>query len=352
MKAAVKTADGDFKVEDVEKPKVTRADFVLAKVRVAGICGTDLRHWKVPVAKLSGRVVGHELAGEVVEVGSAVKNVQVGDRVVIETVLGDDTCEWCRVQEYNLCPALYEVRRKTVARAFAEYVVGPSKKFYKLPDSISFEEAALLDSAAVGLHACHVSGLKIDDKVVVIGCGPIGLTLLELVIASGAKALVTDVVDFPLKIAKELGADQAVNTRKDDGYRRVMEFTDGRGVDVCFECAGGQSMPVTLPEATRYTRIGGKVCLVGGFGPDTPPIKLDWERIQKAEIQLIPSASYAFWGVYSEMAMCIDLMAAKKLDVKRMITHRFPLEKINEAFEVTSDKENNNTVFTVIQIGD
>src|SRR4051812_46488208 len=110
MTAALKTAKGDFTISEVDVPALQHPDWVLARVRVAGICGTDLRHWKEEDPHLECKIMGHELAGEVVKVGSGVTHVKPGDRVVIETVLGDDTCDWCRVQQYNLCPHLYDVR--------------------------------------------------------------------------------------------------------------------------------------------------------------------------------------------------------------------------------------------------
>jgi L-iditol 2-dehydrogenase len=153
--------------------------------------------------------MGHELSGEVVEVGPAVKNVKPGDRVVIETLLGDETCEWCNIQRYNICPNLYPVRMKTISQAFAQYVAGPSKKFYKLSENISFEEATLLDTFSVCMHAIQFSGIKINDKVVVIGAGCIGLGQLQLAKACGADVLITDKVDSALKVAKDLGADES-----------------------------------------------------------------------------------------------------------------------------------------------
>ncbi|GAB4460206.1 MAG: galactitol-1-phosphate 5-dehydrogenase [Armatimonadaceae bacterium] len=350
MKAAVKTAEGDFEVKDVQTPPLEGSDWVRARVRVAGICGTDLRHWKVEDPELEGKIMGHELAGEVVEVGDAVSHLQKGDRVVIETVLGDDTCVWCNVQQYNLCPNLYPVRMETISRAFAEYVSGPGKKFYKLPDHISYEEAALLDSFSVSLHAIHLSGLKINDRVAVIGAGPIGLGQLQLAKINGASVLVTDVVDSALELAKELGADVTVNSETEDAYQKVMEFTANRGVDIAFECAGGKSMPTTLRQATEYARIGGKVVIVGGFDEDPIAIELDWQHIQKSEIQLLPSASYSYWGIYPEMQMCLDLLADGKLNAKKLITHRFSLDNINEAFATADDKEMNDTTFVALEI--
>jgi L-iditol 2-dehydrogenase len=348
MKAAVKTAKGDFEVKEVETPKIPHPDWVLMRVRVAGICGTDLRHWKVPEPELEGKIMGHELAGEVEEVGKNISSLKPGDRVVLETVLGDDTCEWCNAQQYNLCPHLYDVRMENVSRAFAEYVIGPAKKFYKLPGHISYEEAALLDTFSVSLHAIQVTGLKINDKVAVIGAGPIGLAELELAKVFGADVLITDVLDGPLEVAKKLGAAVTVNTKTQDGREQAMQFTNQRGVDIAYECAGGKAMPTTFPQAASFTRTGGKVALVGGFDAEPPDVKLDWQHIQKGEIQIIPSASYSYWGIYPEMQICLDLLAVGKLDAKSLITHSFPLDDINKAFETAEAKEETNAIFVAL----
>lgn len=350
MKVALKTGDGKFEVTEVPKPKLPARDWVLVRVRVAGICGTDLRHWKVPDKKLAGTIMGHELAGEVVEVGQDVEKVRPGDRVVIETVLGDDRCDWCRVQQYNICPHLYEVRTKSVSRAYAEYVVGPAKKFYKLPDHVSFEEAALIDIFSVSLHALHLGGVGINDKVAVLGAGPIGLGLLMLAKASSADVIITDVVDQSLKLAKKLGADVVVNSEREDALAKVMAFTNGRGVDVAMESAGGESMPVTLSQATQLARRGGKVVIVGGFDAGKTSIALEWQRIQMSEIQIIPSASFSFWHLDPEEKMCLDLLAAGKLNAKKLITHRFTLDEINKAFETAQDKEKTGAVFVALSI--
>ncbi len=136
MKAARKTADGRFEIAAIDEPRLAAADWVKARVRMAGICGTDLRHWEKAEEELHCCIMGHELAGEVVEVGPAVSRVAVGDRVLIESVLGCGHCAWCRVQQYNRCPDLYPTRRASVSRAYAEYVVGPQHKFHRLPDRV------------------------------------------------------------------------------------------------------------------------------------------------------------------------------------------------------------------------
>ena len=350
MKAALKTADGRFEVTDVDRPILPASDFVLARVKVAGICGTDLRHWNKAEPDLECHIVGHELAGEVVEVGDGVVNLKPGDRVVIETVMGDGICPFCNVQRYNICEHLYDVRSQYVSRAYGEFIAGPEKKFYKLPDHVSFEEAALIDTFSVCLHAHHLGEVGVNQKIVVIGAGPIGLGQLQLAKISGADVLIADLVDSALDLAKELGADVMVNCDREDLVARVMEWTGGLGADICFECAGGESMPQTLPLATRVVRRGGKVVLVGGFDPGEVSIPLEWQRIQMSEIRIIPSASFAFHDIYPEQGMVLDLLASGKLDAKKLITHRFPLDRINEAFETADAKQDTGAVFVAIQV--
>lgn len=350
MKAALKTAEGTFVVTEVERPILPASNFVLARVRVAGICGTDLRHWKKHEPELECHIMGHELAGEVVEVGEGVTNVKPGDRVVIETVMGDGVCDYCRIQRYNICEHLYDVRTQYVSRAYGEYVAGPAEKFYKLPDHVSFEEASLIDTFSVCLHAQHLSGLGINDTVAVIGAGPIGLGQMMLAKASGADVIICDVVESALELARELGADAVVNSATEDVVERVKAFTGGRGADIVFECAGGESMPQTLPQATRMVRRAGKVVIVGGFDAGETAIPLEWQRIQMSEIQLIPSASFAMHQIYREQGMVLDLIAKGRIDVKKLITHRFPLDRINEAFDTADRKQETGAIFVAITL--
>lgn len=350
MKAALKTADGTFEISEVDIPKATDPDWVLARVKVAGICGTDLRHWKKAEPELVHKIMGHELAGEVVSVGENVRNLKPGDRVVIETLLGDETCDWCNIQQYNLCPHLYPIRMETLSRAFAGYIAGPSNKFYKLPDNVSYEEAALLDTFSVSLHAQKLSGLHINDKVVILGAGCIGLAQLQLAKASGADVAIIDIVEPGLEAAKDLGADLVINSSKEDITGKIQEFTSYRGADIVFECAGGSSMPETLPQAASVVRRGGKLVIVGGFDPGDTTLSLPWQAIQMGEIQLIPSASYSYWDIYPEMAICLELLSKGKINAQKMITHTFTLDQINEGFETAQDKENTHAIFVALTI--
>jgi len=352
MRAAVKTAEGTFRVEEVEEPQIPTSSFVKVRVRVAGICGTDLRHWKKHEPELECNIMGHELAGDVVEVGDGVTNVKVGDRVVVETVMGDGVCPYCHIQRYNICEHLYDVRTQYVSKAYGEFLVGPADKMYVLPDHMSFEDAALVDTLSVCLHGQHLSRLTINDKVAVIGAGPIGLGQLMLAKASGADVLIVDKVDSALEMARELGADVVVDARTEDPIEAAKRFTDGRGADIVFECAGGESMPETFPQATKLVRRGGKVVLIGGFDAGETSIPLEWQRIQMSEIQIIPSASFAYRDIYAEQGEVVELIAKGKLPVQKLISHRFKLDQINEAFDVAQAKDETGAVFVAIQISE
>lgn len=350
MKAALKTAEGTFDVREVERPELPGEDWVMVRVRVAGICGTDLRHWRKHEHELEGHIMGHELAGDVVLVGSEVDNVAVGDRVVAETVLGCGRCAYCRARRYNICPDLYATRRRTVSRAYGQFLVAPASHVYRLPDHVSFEEAALVDTFSVCLHAQHLSGLTINDRVAVIGAGPIGLGQVMLAKASGAQVLIVDTVASSLAVAQELGADVIVNSGEDDPVAAVQAFTGGRGADIVFEWAGGVSMPQTLPLATRLARRGGKVVVIGGFDAGVTEIGLEWQRIQMSEIQIIPSASFAWHGLDKEQGEIVELIGRGTLNAARLVTHRFPLDRINEAFACAEDKERTGAVFIAIEM--
>jgi L-iditol 2-dehydrogenase len=350
MKAALKTSEGTFAIAEVDRPEMPGEDWVEVRVRVAGICGTDLRHWMKHERELEGHIMGHELAGEVVATGPAVDNVTVGDRVVVETVLGCGQCEYCSARRYNICPDLYPTRSATVSRAYGQYLVAPASHVYRLPDHVSFEQASLIDTLSVCLHAQHLSGLTINDRVAIIGAGPIGLGQLMLAKASGADVLIVDMVDHSLQLAQELGADVTINIDRDDPTDAVKAFTGGRGADIVFECAGGESMPQTLPLATRMARRGGKVVIIGGFDPGATEIALEWQRIQMSEIQLIPSASFAWWQLDKEQGQVLEMIGKGKLPVERLITHRFPLDRMNEAFACAQNKEQSGAVFIALEI--
>ena len=348
MKAAVKTAEGDFEVKKVLKPEISQPDYVLVKVRSAGICGSDLHFWKTPWPEIVGTVTGHELAGDVVAVGKDVTNVKVGDRVGVDSVIGCGECYWCRVGQYHICPDCFDIRSKTFAQGFGEYVVGPSDHVYLLPDHVGYAEAAIMDVYGTSVHAINRTNTHMGQTVVIIGAGPIGLSLLDLVNVAGAKGILIDILDFPLEFAeKTIGAYEVINSKKIDPVERVLELTGGRGADIVFECVGGGASSVLLPQALTMVRRKGQIALIGMLNPDMS-LTLDWGKLQWGEIDVVPVSGFYHWGNDPEFGIVTDLLKEGKLHASEMITHRFPLEKINEAFEVAAEKLKTKSIKVVL----
>jgi 2-desacetyl-2-hydroxyethyl bacteriochlorophyllide A dehydrogenase len=338
MKAAVKTAEGDFEIKEVPMPEITRPDYVLVKVRSAGICGSDLHSWRVPRPEIVGRISGHEVAGDIVAVGKDVSNVKVGDRVGVDSVVSCMECYWCRVGQYHICPYKSDIRGKTFARGFSEYVVGPSDHVYLLPDDVGYAEAAIMDVYGTSVHAINRTNTHMGQTVVIIGAGPIGLSLLDLVTVAGAKGIIIDILDFPLDFAKKtIGAYEVINSKKVDPVKRVLELTGDRGVDIVFECVGGRAASILLPQAVSMVRRKGQIAQIGILRSDMS-LTLDWRKLQMSEVDFVGVSGFYHWGNDPEFGIVTDLLIEGKLHATEMITHRFPLEKINEAFEVAADK--------------
>jgi L-iditol 2-dehydrogenase len=346
MIAAVWTAEGTLEVKDVPKPKIRGSNEVLARVRAAGICGSDLHGWRVTNPERVGRITGHELAGEVVEVGDAVPNVKVGDRVAIESLVECGECRWCKMGRYHLCPDLSRIRSETLSRGFSQYVRGSSEKFTRIEDHVKTEWAPLLDCYAVNVHAFQLADLKMHETVAVIGQGPMGLTMTDLANAVGVKTVALALRDFPLSVAEEVGAWATVNSSRENPVKRVLELTDNYGVDTTFLQAGGRN-PNPLLQALRMTKKGGKVMIVGmptggnvveGFNT----------RLLRGEKMLRSVNSFSYWDEYSENAIALDYVTRGKLHPECMITHRFPLQGINEAFETAANKKVTNAIKVMI----
>lgn len=316
-------------VEDVPVPKVSRSE-VLIKVEYCGICGSDIHAFlgKHPFIK-PPITPGHEFSGTVVEVGEDVKSISVGDRVTVIPQLTCGKCYNCRIGRYNICRNL-KVIGCQVDGAMAEFFSVDEKLVFKLPDEISLKEAALIEPAAVAVHAVRLSDVRLGDNVVVLGAGPIGLLTLQCAKLSGAKkVVVTDLIDFRLKLAEKLGADYVVNVAETDLEKFVEEELGVDSVDLVFECVGVEA---TINQAIDVVRKGGQVVVVGVFSGKTP-VKI--HLVQDREIVLKGSLMY----LREDFQRAIDLIASKKLQVSPLITHVVPLSRVEEAYRIAVEKK-------------
>lgn len=343
MKAAVFYGPGNIRVEEINKPELLAGE-VLIQVKAAGVCGSDLHFYKgeMPV-KVSRAVLGHESSGEVVAVGKEVQRVKIGDRVGIEPLIGCEKCVFCQVGDYHLCSELKHIGIAFTG-GFAEYTKAPQDKVFKLPAHVSYEEAALLDCYAVSIHAIHRLKVKVNDTVAVIGAGTTGLTTVQAAKIAGAnKVIVIGRRDDGLQIAKKAGADVVLNASKQDIAHEILNITDNLGVDIAFDCVG--SSAPTLNQAIQIVRRGGKVGIIGAHTNDYP---FDCWNVLAREIDIIPAFSYSKWNNKPEFEIALELLAAGKFNALPLITHKFSLEKINDAFLAFIDKGKTNALKILI----
>jgi (R,R)-butanediol dehydrogenase/meso-butanediol dehydrogenase/diacetyl reductase len=252
MKAALWYGKHDVRVEQVEEPKVAPGS-VKVKVKWCGICGSDLHEYLngpifIPVGKphpLSGKaapvILGHEFSGEVVELGAGAAKLKVGDRVVVEPIVACGTCPACREGKYNLCSSLGFHGLCGTGGGFAEYTVFPEKYVHKIPDSVSYEKAALVEPLTVALHSVRKAGFKLGDTALVLGSGPIGLATIECLKAAGAGLIVAlQRKSVRQEYARRSGADYVLDPNEVDVAAEIKKLTGGLGVDAAFETTGAK----------------------------------------------------------------------------------------------------------------
>ena len=323
----------DLRLEDIPEPQV-KPGFIKVKVKACGICGTDLNEYLngpifIPTEKphpLTGRTapvtIGHEFAGEVVDIGEGVKGFEVGDRVAVFPVIHCGECYFCRRGMENLC-VNFGVTGLSEDGGFAEYALVRPYQAYKIPESVSFEEAALVEPLSVGVRAVKKAGLLPGDSVVIIGAGPIGLSVLLVARASGAgKVIVVEPSRVRRKKALELGADIAIDP-SGRSTEEVVEDIVGEtelGADVSFECVG---LNETFKTAVESIRKGGRAVILGVFKCLT---SFNAKGLVVGEKSIVGSVSHSA----DDFCRGISLIASGRVDVRPMITSRVGLEEIIE----------------------
>ena len=350
MKAALFYGGRDIRVEDVPEP-VPGPGEVLVRVRAAGICGSDLHGYRGPDRARSGRsepyMTGHELAGEVAVLGPDVKGLVIGQRVGVEPrhLVGCGRCRWCRRGDYQLCPALGQVGEERVhSTGFAEYSLESAEKCYPLPDDLSIEEAAILDVYAVAVHALHRVPPRPMDMAVVLGMGAIGLATVQVVKTAGAARVIgVGTRDRVLELARQIGCDEVVNAVKEDVVEAVRDLTDGEGAGVVFEAVGGKAS--TFPLAIGVAARGGRVGIIGSFAE---PQEVDARVCMRKELSLHWVWSYGMWNGFPEYKIALNMLVAGKYEAAPLITHRYPLEQIGEAFAAADDKRASGAVKVLV----
>lgn len=331
MKAVVITGPNEYGIQEVPVPKPGRGE-VLVRIKACAICGSDPKifsgGYKGMWPPAYPFIAGHEWSGEIVRIGEEVTGFKVGDRVAGEAHKGCGLCRACKGGFYNLCMnyGKSETGHRhygfTYQGAYAEYNAYSVKAIARLPDNVSFNEGALVDTAGTSYHSVELAGVTPGGTSVIIGPGPIGLFTMMIARAMGSRTLMVGRRQR-LQVASKMGADVIVDYEKEDPVSRINEITGGSGADEVFECAGSE---VAIGQAVNIVRKGGKVALLGIYGSDSIPVPLKTVVLNQVSIL----GSRANPGTSERV---ITLMASGQINAKNLVTHEFPLEKIKEAVD-------------------
>jgi L-iditol 2-dehydrogenase len=335
MKALLLSAYKHLEVQYLPIP-VPGPQEVLVRVAACGICGSDVHGYDGSSGRrIPPLVMGHEAAGTVAGVGSEISGLAEGDRVTFDSTVYCGACEFCRRGDVNLCNvrqvigvSCMEFKRDG---AFAEYVAVPARIVYRLPDTLAFAEAAMLEAVSVALHAVHISELEGGETALVIGAGMIGLLVLQAARVAGcARIFVADVDATRLKLAADLGADGTVQGGEVGLEQEILRHTGGIGVDVVFEAVGRSE---TVAAAIDCVRKGGTVTLIGNIAPE---VSMPLQKVVTRQIRLQGSCASA--GEYPE---AIELVSTGKIRVGPLITAIAPLSDGPTWFQRLYDREPN-----------
>lgn len=332
MKAAMKIKpEPGITLQDMDIP-TPKEDEILVKIKTAAICGSDMHlyfwdeqttKWKSPLPM----TIGHEFSGEVTQVGKNVHAFSIGDKIAAESHIPCQNCYLCKTGRMHICENMHIYGIQTQEGAFAEYAALPQTIAYKLPNTVSYEEGALFEPFGVATHAIERAQIRLGDSVAVLGAGPIGLFCLQLAKLCGATPLiVTEMRETRLRMAEGLrAADVVIDSSHEDTLTRVMEVTGGRGVDVVIEAAGVNQ---TVQQALEILGKNGRIVLMG---LPTKSTEIDTtSKITYKEADVRGTTGRLMYETWDRMSRII---AHKRIDLMKVVTHRFPLQKVEEGFK-------------------
>lgn len=344
MKAVKLYKAGDLRIEEMPRPEPKPGE-VLVRIKAVGVCGSDVHYFKDgrigDTIIRSPIILGHEPAGVIEAVGEGVAQFKAGDRVAVDPALSCGVCEWCIEGNPNLCPDVRFFASPPVDGAFREFLTHPAHAVFKLPESLSFADGAMLEPLGVAIHAADLGKIRTGYSAAILGVGSIGLCVLQLARLGGATEIfVTDLIDSRLDLAQHLGADVAVHA-DDDPVGRIWELTGGRGVDVVFEAAGALETP---QQAMELLKPGGTLVLIGICPEDRIPLKASAARRKGITIRMVRRMKHVY-------PRAIRLAERNMVDLKCLVTHHYPLERIAEAFDVVGEYKD-NVVKAIITAGE
>jgi len=340
MKAAILTGKEKFEVRELEKPRSGQGE-VLVKVRACAICGSDLRIFSGSKS-IDVPITGHEISGTVEEIGKGVEGISFGDKVVIETVVGCGQCEACKRGEENRCLNKYKAIGYQYNGGFAQYILVPREavkqgNVIKVPESISFEEGALVEPLSCVLNGWEPFKKRREGfTTVVMGAGPIGMLHSEYAKSLGSRVFLVNRTAPRLELAKKIGlrVDEFIDASRHDVVERIKELTNGVGANVVVCAASSKEVQ---KQALEVAAVDADVSYFAGISKDDPFSLINTNILHYNELH-VHGANASNRKQYVE---AVDLVVSNKIDVKKIVTHKFPLEKIEQAMRVEEDRSEN-----------
>lgn len=335
MKAAFLVGISQFQIVEVPDPELP-ADGILLKVKTCGVCGSDLRRWKEgPYPGSEQLISGHEVAGEVLSVGRLVADYRVGDPLAVAPDVHCGKCYYCVRGLYNLCDNLRLIGiTPGYQGGLAEKMVLTGEMLrngivHPIPEGLDFAGAALAEPCSSVLAAHDKAKTSLKDTVLVMGAGPIGCLHIAVAKARGAQVILSEPSAPRREMAKVFAPDVIIDPTAEDVIAKVREFTGGRGADIAI-CAN--PVAVTQTQAVEAVRKAGKVILFGGLPKAAPMTSLDGNRIHYGEIEIVGAFSYH----PTFHAQALEVIQRRLIPQEKLISHTFPLENINEAFNMAA----------------
>ncbi|MBT2729566.1 zinc-binding alcohol dehydrogenase family protein [Bacillus sp. ISL-75] len=329
MKAVQVVEPGEIAIIQKEKPKITRENEVLIKVKMVGICGSDMHiyHGTNPLATLP-RIIGHEITGEIEEVGENIRNLSIGDKVVIEPIVTCGQCYACRSGRKNVCNELevYGVHRDG---GMQEYLVVPEHLVHKVNQTMDWIESVLVEPFTIGAQANWRGNVQDRDVVLIIGAGPIGICCLKVAKSKGATCIISDLSKDRLDYARLCGADFTIDASTTNLKEEVMRMTNNEGANVVIDAV---CIPQTFEDAIEVSSVAGRIVTLGF---DIRSSKISQLPITKKELTINGSRLQT-----NQFPEVIKLFNKKLIQTDGMVTQQFPLEEIDQAIALIENHPN------------
>ncbi len=322
MKAVQIVRPEELRVIDVEKPSITEHDNVLVRMTAAGICGSDIGIYHgTNAAATYPRIIGHEIVGVVEETGPGVTSVKKGDRVIVNQVVSCGHCYPCSLGRGNVCDNL-KVRGVHIDGGYREFLAVPDSDCYLLPDSLSDQDAVMIEPTTIAIQSCSRAELTAEDTLLLYGYGSLGSSIFRIASQICPNIIVAELSDEKLAAAKAHGAAHTINTQKEDFLERVSAYTNGRGSTVSIDAACSKGSLLNLLKAT------GNAGRVITMGFSTDPTEINQFLITSKELDVRGSR------LQNRMfGKAIEMIREGKLDLNGVVSHTFPLIEAQKAFD-------------------